>query len=112
MSLTNQEMLNIFKTASQLHETIGEIYPAADHTDDSFFQDRNTLKLFKSEIFEYTFETPLQLKDELCKMWQHQNAEYMQQLVNICIVAAFKYRNQAKSSPEKQEGISPFIYEF
>jgi hypothetical protein len=45
-------------------------------------------------------------------MWQHQNAEYMQQLVNICIVAAFKYRDQAKSSTEKQEGISPFIYEF
>ena len=112
MSLTNKEMLNIYETVSTLSNIIKTSYPATDGINGSFFQDRNELNLFLSEIFEYSFETPMQLKAELCKMWQYQNAEYMQQFVNICIVAAFKYRDQAKISPEKQEGISPFIYEF
>jgi hypothetical protein len=112
MSLTNQEMSKIIETASQLHDTIGEIYPAADGTDGSFFQDRDALNLFESDIFEYTIENPMKLKTELSKMWQYQDAEYMEQFTNICVVAVFKYKEQAESSPEKQEGLSPFIYEF
>ncbi len=109
MSLTNQEMLKIFQTASKLHDIAGAVYPERASSEDSFFQDRNDLKLFGKTIFEYSFDNPVQLRDRLTEMWKYQDAEYMKQFVNICLVAAFKY----KTSLEKPEqGISAFIYEF
>lgn len=112
MSLTDQEMKNLFDAALRLHDSQGSVYPEADGQNGSFFQDREALRLFDAEMFEYAFENPLQLKSELLKMWQYQKTECMQIFVNICLVAAFKYREREKSYPEKQEGISPFIYEF
>ena len=112
MSLTNQEMLKIFETASQLHDRIDQIYPEAGRTDGSFFQDRDALNLFPSDIFEYAFENPVQLLAELRRMWDYQDKDYMQQFASVCAVAAFKYKKPAEVGPEKQEGISPFIYEF
>jgi len=112
VSLTNPEMQNLFDAASRLHDDLGSVYPAADGQNGSFFQDREALHLYPSGMFEYAFDTPLQLKAELNGMWAYQKAEYMQSFVNICIVAAFKYQAQEKSAREKQDGISSFIYEF
>lgn len=112
MNLTDPEMIKIHEAAVNIHKNTGSVYPAADEQSGSFFQDREALNLYPLDIFEYSFETPLELRTALTKMWEYQQNDYMHQFVIICTVAVFKYRARGKSVQEKQEGISSFIYEF
>ena len=111
MSLTDQEMEIIRQTAERLHATVGNPYGAAADGAASFFQDRQDLRLFEHEIFEYSFDNPVQLKAALARMWQHQGAEYMAAFVDVCVVSAFKHRPSPQTKPEETQ-ISPFVYEY
>lgn len=111
MSLTDQEMEIIRQTAAQLHETVGTPYGDVAGGAASFFQDRRDLRLFEHEIFEYSFENPIQLKAELEKMWEYQDAGYMKAFSSVCVVSAFKHKSSPDTVPEETQ-ISPFVYEY
>jgi len=111
MNLTNQEMVKIHEITSRQHSEITAAHPDTDSSIESYFRDRNELKLFECTMIEYSFETPMELIGELKKMWEYQDVNFMFEFINVCAAAAFKYRNHP-ANEEQTKGISSFIYEF
>jgi len=110
MSLTNQEMEIIYKTAVKLHNPT--VYPEVGGDKNSFFQDRDKLKLIKDTIYEYSFSTPVEFQKMLENMWAYQNNEYMREFIRVCTVAVFKNKPVQEDIGESSDTISSFIYEF
>jgi hypothetical protein len=111
MSLTDQERMKIHEIASRLNGKIANAFPDSDGGSDSYFRDRIDLKLFERPMFEYAFETPMELMGELEGMWKYQDADFMRDFMAVCTAAAFKCRH-APADEEGAKGISAFIYEF
>lgn len=111
MSQINQEMANILRTAQRLHEKGVQVYAGADGEADSFLLDREKAKLFERDIFEFSFDSPLELKAQLTRMWEHQGCEYMEEFLDVCLVSTFKFRS-TREDFTRETRVSAFVYEF
>jgi len=111
MSQINQEMANILRTAQRLNEKGVRVYAAADGEADSFLLDREAAKLFESDVFEFSFDSPLELKAQLTRMWEYQRCSYMEEFIDVCLVSAFKFRSKREDFT-REARVSAFVYEF
>ena len=82
--------------------------PSADA--ESYYCNRNDVRLFESELFDFDFSTPVELRTLLTKMWEYQSHECMKEFAVVATVATFK--NKAESTAHAKASIPAFIYNF
>jgi hypothetical protein len=107
---SNQEKMKILSISIELSdsEKYREIMGLAPQDGDSYYQDRQDLKLFDSLIFEYDFSSLAELKNMIQRMWQFQECEFMKEYAVVSTIAAFRYK--VEECVEK--GITAYIYQF
>ena len=115
MNSTNEKKINLEKTkivelCSKLHseEIKNKVFPEIDKECESYFEDRTQVRLFPSEIFEYHFNTPAELRNALQQMWKYQNCEYMKEFAPVATIATIKN----KKDECVETNIPSFIYQF
>lgn len=111
MSLIDQEMANIQRSAAQINASGVTVYADAGGARESLLQDREKAQLFEHDIFEFSFDNPLELKAQLTRMWEQQQCGYMLDFIDVCLVSAFKHRPRQEDF-NRETPISAFVYEF
>ena len=109
MNLTS-DMQQLKQTADKIHEnkrTKNWLYDTTQT--ESYFKSRN--KHQKQALFEYEFQTPMELRNQLQELWSNPEKEYLTDFIPICMVASSKCR-PAKDNNTDNHSISPYIYVF
>lgn len=115
MSLTN-EMFKLKENADQIAagrmEEIAAPASMVEKVKDSYYEKRTEVSNnTENVLFQYGFETPLELKAILQTMWNKMNKEDMQKFIPVSMVAVAKNRPK-QGNQEIQHQVSPYIYEF
>jgi hypothetical protein len=75
---------------------------------ESYYSDKSDLKLLDSEICDYDFDTPSELRTLLNKMWEFQNCDHMKEYAVAATVSTFHH----KTEECVETGIPAFVYQF
>lgn len=109
MNLTN-DMKQLKQTADKIHnsnQAPNRINDTA--TKESYYKVRNAQQ--KQVLFEYEFQTPMELRNSLQQLWSQPDKEYLSAFIPVCMVACSKGR-PAKDNSNDEHNISPYIYVF
>lgn len=105
MSLIDEkDMMNIVEKSKSMHGRF--MYCNKEKVNSYYICNKHTL--FPVKLYEYQVETPLELIQQLKKMWNYQGYTYMNDYATFLTIAAFK----ARSEKDEEGEISQYIYEF
>ncbi|NVN88998.1 MAG: hypothetical protein HXX11_00220 [Desulfuromonadales bacterium] len=108
----NTEKEKILECCSKIHQDgkCSEIMSTPSEETDSYYCNKSDMQLFESEVYDYDFNTPVELRTMLQNMWHYQGHEYMKEFAVIATIAAF--HNKAETAVQAKTGIPAFIYNF
>jgi hypothetical protein len=110
-STPNTEKEKILEICTKLYteEKRDDVLLTTSSVTESYYVNRSDIRLFESELLDYEFSTPVELKTLLKIMWEYQGNDYMKEFAVAATVAAFK--NKSEDSADTK-GIPSFIYNF
>lgn len=112
-ALSNPEKAKLFETCRRIYDAgnSGGILSAPSPDSESYYCNRSELRQFESEISDYDFSTPVELRTMLQNMWDFQQCAYMKDFAAVVTVATFQNKPE-NNAQQTAEAIPAFIYNF
>ena len=116
MSLTDDKDAQLlYNIACELHETYKQVFSPIKHELESYYIDRN--KCRHREIEELHFDTPVDLRKYLEKLWEAEEDSEMERFIPVILAAAFKRRPEKSDGGKdaiktKKDELPDFVYNF